>query len=592
MVTRQPIVSIVGHVDHGKTTLLDRVRGSAVAKGEAGAITQHIGCSVIPLASVKKICGSLLEKLKLKFTIPGLLFIDTPGHAAFTNLRKRGGALADIAVLVVDVNEGFKPQTLESIEILKADKTPFIVAANKIDLVTGWNSDNSKTIVENIARQAQRTQEIFETKIYELVGKLYELGFQADRFDRVSDYTKQLAIIPVSGLTGEGVAELLMVISGLAQKFLQEKLEVEVKGFAKGTVLEVKEEKGLGITVDVIVYDGKLKVGDVIVIGGLEKPVVTKVRALLEPLPLVEMGEKKAKFKNVNEVFAAAGVKVSAPELDKVVAGMPLKSCSAGDVEKVTKEIQKEVKAILIETDEEGVIVKADTLGSLEAMNVLLREKQIPIRTASIGKITKKELVEAENMGKINPFYAVVLGFNVEVIEEAEKYLAEKDVKVIMHDVIYKIIEDYEKWKEAKKRATEMAELDNLVRGGKFRVLGEGYIFRQSNPAVFGVEVMMGRVKANEAVVNANGKKLGAIKSIQEEQKSIPVLEVGKRAAIAMDDVTFGRQVKSGEILYTDIPEEHFRKMKELKHYLDKEDVELLKEVAEIKRKKNMAWGV
>ncbi|MBI4153355.1 translation initiation factor IF-2 [Candidatus Woesearchaeota archaeon] len=587
MATRSPICTIVGHVDHGKTSILDRIRGTAVTATEAGKITQAIGASIVPLDVIKKICGTLLEQLHLRLTIPGLLFIDTPGHAAFINLRKRGGALADIAVLVVDINEGFKPQTLESIEILKSDKTPFIVAANKLDLVQGWQGEE-KALLQNINQQAQRTKEVLDTKLYELVGKLHELGFASERFDRVDDYTKQIAIIPVSAHTGEGIPELLMVLAGLAQKFL--KLEVEVKGPAKGTVLEVKEEKGLGVIVDVIVYDGTLRVNDPVVIGGLDKAIVTKVRALLEPFPLTEMRIKKAKFRRVNEVFAATGVKIAAPELNNVIAGMPLRSV-AGDVDNAAQEIQQEVKEVLIETDEEGLVIKADTLGSLEAMIVLLKESGIPIKSASVGKISKTDITDAEVSGNENPFYGVLLAFNTSMLPDAEAYAEEKDVKVILHDVIYRLIDAYKQWKEEKKQAMELAELDKLVRGGKFRILS-GYVFRQSNPAVVGVEVLSGRLKSGESVMTPEGRKLTVIKCIQEEKENVAAAQAGKQVAVSMDGVIVGRQIHESDTLYIDVPEEDFRKMKELKHYLDRKDVELLKEIAEIKRKGNPVWGI
>jgi translation initiation factor 5B len=591
MPIRSPICTVVGHVDHGKTSILDCIRGTAVVSGEAGKITQAIGASIIPLHNIKRVCGSLLEQLKLKFTIPGLLFIDTPGHAAFTNLRKRGGALADIAVLVVDINDGFKPQTLESIEILKNDKTPFIIAANKIDLMAGWSSDVKKPLMQNIAQQSSRTQEMFDQKLYELVGAFHENGFQTERFDRVSDYTQQLAIVPVSAVTGEGIPELLMVLTGLAQRFLENRLQVEIEGNAKGTVLEVKEEKGLGVTVDAILYDGTLKVNDTIVIGGMDKAVITKIRALLEPKPLAEMRVKKATFNHVKRIVAATGVKIAAPKLDKVVAGMPLRSCKVADTDRVAREIQKEIDDVFVETDSEGVIIKADTLGSVEALIVLLKENKIPIKSASVGKISKKDIIEVEVAAEQNPFYGVLLGFNTSLLPDAEAAVADKNVKVIVHDVIYRTIEEYKKWKEEKKKAIELAELDNLVRGGKMRIMS-GYVFRQSNPAVVGVEILAGRVKTGEPVMNADGKRISTVKGLQEKKESVSVAEIGKQVAVSLDKVMVGRQIKEGDILYTDISADDFRKMKKLKHYLDKKDVALLKEFAEIKRQKDQVWGI
>ena len=286
---RQPIITVMGNVDSGKTQLLDTIRNTSIVGSEPGRITQCIGCSLIPISAVKKICGDLLEKHQLAIKIPGFVIIDTPGHAAFTNLRKRGGNLADIAVLVVDINEGVKPQTEECISILKQYKTPFVVALNKIDLLHGWNSISKIGLLESIQKQSDSVMLLLEKKLYEAVGKLSELGFNSERFDRVEDYTKQVAIIPLSAKTGEGIAELFMVVTGLSQKFLESSLRIDVNGSAKGTVLEVKEEKGLGMTVDVIIYDGSIKCNDTIVVGSLAEPIITKIKALFEPAPLAEI---------------------------------------------------------------------------------------------------------------------------------------------------------------------------------------------------------------------------------------------------------------------------------------------------------------
>ena len=207
---RSPICSVLGHVDHGKSSILDAIRESSIISKEAGGITQAIGASIVPLEVLKKKCGKLLDAMNLQVTIPGLLFIDTPGHAAFTSLRKRGGNLADIAVLVIDINEGVKAQTLECIDILKQYKTPFIVALNKIDLISGWKSSKS-ILLKNLQEQGENVRQIIETKLYEIVGKFSELGFEAERFDRIEDHTKQIAIVPTSAKTSEGIPELLMV---------------------------------------------------------------------------------------------------------------------------------------------------------------------------------------------------------------------------------------------------------------------------------------------------------------------------------------------------------------------------------------------
>ncbi len=592
MAIRKVLVAILGHVDHGKTTLLDRIRQTAVAKGEAGAITQAIGVSIIPLSTIKKICGKLLDIFKGKLTVPGILAIDTPGHASFASLRKRGGSLADIAILVVDINEGFKPQTIESLEILKTNKVPFIIAANKIDLISGWSYQQDKFLMDNINGLDFSIQGAFEKKMYDMVAQVQEHGFPAERFDRIEDYTKQAAIVPVSAKTGQGIPELLMVLTGLAQKFLEKKLEIEEHGRAKGTILEVKEEKGLGTTVDTIIYNGTLHINDTVVIGGIDEPIVTKVRALLEPAELAEMREKKSKFRNVKEAIAATGVKIVAPGLEKAIAGMPLRSSSLTNIEQVKEEVQQEVGEVLVKHDaEEGIIIKADTIGGLEALQSLLQEKGIPIASSSLGDITKRDLSQIESMKDKNEFYAVLIGFNVVLPPEVEEYAKTKSLKLIIRDVIYKIMEDYEVFVHQLKKDIELRQLSLVVRPCKFQVL-KGYVFRQSHPAIVGVEIEAGSIRTGDPIMNKDGKRIAAVKSLQEGQESLTKAEQGKQLALAMDGITIGRQVNEGDFLYTDIPEDDFKTLKALKKYLAKKEAEVLKEIVEIKRKENPIWGV
>ena len=584
---RSPICSVLGHVDHGKSSILDKIRGTAIIKREAGGITQAIGASIIPIEVIKDICGNLLDSLKKEISIPGVLFIDTPGHAAFTSLRKRGGNLADIAIVVVDINEGFKPQTIETIEILKQYKTPFFIAANKIDLIYGFKSSKEPILV-NISRQEQSIQTKIDERLYEIVGSLYELGIGGERFDRVEDYTKQIAIVPVSAQTGDGIPELLMVLTGLTQKYLEEGLSFNIDGPAKGTILEIKQDKGLGTTADIIIYDGSLKQGDTIVIGGLEKPIVTKIKALLEPDPLAEMRDKKSKFKSVKKVSAATGVKVSAPELENVVAGMPVRASCESDLDIIKEEIQKEVDEVIVEIDKKGIIIKADSLGSLEALIKLLKEKEINVRKASVGPIIKKDIIDAESNMESNPLETVVLGFNVNLSTGVEA----GKVKIITNEVIYKIIEDLEKWKEEEKKKKEMENLKDIVRPCKIKIM-QGYVFRQNNPAVVGVEVLSGILRNGIQVMKKeNDNVLITVKSVQDKGENLAEAEKGKQVAVSLANVTVGRQIFEGDILYSYIPEKDFKELKKVKKYLKEEEIEILKEIAEMKRKENPVWGI
>ncbi|MCF7798632.1 translation initiation factor IF-2 [Candidatus Woesearchaeota archaeon] len=584
---RSPIVSVLGHVDHGKSSVLDAIRDTNILASEAGAITQAIGASIVPLETIQKKCGTLLKNMGITLTIPGLLFIDTPGHAAFTSLRKRGGNLADIAIVVVDINEGFKPQTIEAIEILRAAKTPFIIAANKLDLIPRFQSqDTSKQVLGLIGTQNPAVQQVIDTKIYELVGQIHEkFGMQAERFDRVSDFTQQISIIPLSAKKSLGLAELLMVISALAQKFLEKNLLLDETGRAKGTVLEVKEEQGLGTTMDVIIYNGQLKVNDIVVIGTQDGPLVTRVKAMFEPEAHNEMRDKKSSFRSVKEVIAATGVKLSCPEHKGVMSGMPLMSATSPDEINTAKEfITQEINNTNIILDNEGIIIKADNIGSLEALSVLLGEKNFKIRKASVGPISKKDITDAESNYETNPLTAAILGFNIPQVNGG------KFVKVITSPVIYHLIEQYEEWSITKEKEIAAKSLEGLMRPCKIQVLAN-CIFRQSNPCVAGVEIKEGILKTNMPLIKNSGEKISFVKEMQLDKKNVKEAEKGKQVAVSIPNITGGRQLNEEDVLYSDIPPPDFRKLKKHSKLLTPEEIELLKEIAEIKRKQDPFWG-
>lgn len=576
---RSIVCSMIGHVDHGKTSILDQIRGSSVAASEAGLITQSISCTQISSNLIKEICKNFPQIKNLK--IPGLLLIDTPGHASFTNLRKRGGSLADIAVLVIDINEGLKPQTLECLEILKHNKTPFVIAANKIDLIPGFQNRNLP-LLQNLNAQPDSVKQILETRLYALVGKLTEYKLDAERFDRIEDYTQKIAIIPLSAKVNAGIPELLLVLTGLAQKFLEKQLNIDTEKPAKGVILEIKEAKGLGKTLDVIIYDGKITKKDTLIVAGLEKPLTLKVRNLCQE-------SKTKKLVSINEVKAASTLKIVPTSSEDIFAGMPFEviteTATDKNLEQIKKNIQKEVKEVLIKTDKEGLIVKADSLGSLEALLSLLKENKIPIKRASLGNINKSDIAEAS--AEDNPIYKTVLAFNV----KSELTPKNKTIKIISHEVIYKIIDDYQDWKEKEIKKAEQEKLKDIIRPGKILIL-PGTVFRQNNPAIVGIEVLQGSITTNCPLMRDDGLFLTHIKSIQVEGENVDKIEKGKQAAISLPKITVGRQIFENFTLYTDIPEADFRKLKEMKNYLNPDEVSLLREIAIIKRKTNPLWGV
>jgi len=574
---RTPIVVVLGHVDHGKTTVLDKIRGTTFAEKEPGLITQHIGATEVPLDVISKLCGSLLEGIR----IPGLLFIDTPGHHAFTTLRARGGALADIAILVVDLNEGFQPQTIESVNILKQHKTPFIVAANKIDRIHGWRSHDSMLFTETFKLQSERTQHLLDEKIYALVEDLYNTGFSSDRYDRIRDFTKNISVVPTSARTREGIPDLLMVSLGLAQRFLEKDLRLHANGPALGTVIEIKEEKGFGITLDAIIYDGVLNTGDQIVVGAIDKPIVTKVRALLRP-------QSAGGFKRVKRVIAAAGVKIAAPGIENALAGSPVRVIP-NDTDKVVADVESEMREITISTQDVGVVIKADTIGALEALTGELSRAEIPISKAGLGEVSRRDVIEAETVS--DPLYSVVLGFNVDVLSDAKEAAEKSDVSLFVNDVIYGLIEEYQLWFEKQKTLHGKKRYETIVRPGKIKIL-PGFVFRQSKPAIVGIQVLGGTLRNGVSFVREDGVRVGTLKGIQERGENVSEIREGKEVAVSIDGPTVGRQINEGDVLYVEVPEKHAKVMEqELYDALGQSERLMLDEFLTIKRRDNPFWA-
>jgi len=585
---RTPIVCVLGHVDHGKTSLLDRIRGSSVVTGEAGAITQHIGATIVPIDSIQSMSGAIKN---LKITIPGLLFIDTPGHHAFTTLRARGGALADLAIVVVDITEGFQPQTVEAITILRNFKTPFVIAATKLDRISGWRPSENNPFLKSFANQNERVILLVETKIYDIVGTLAEHGYSSERYDRVSDFARNLAIVPVSAHTGEGISDLLMVLIGLAQRYMEEALVLTADGPGSGTVLEVKEEKGLGATIDVILFDGTIRVGDEIAVATTTGVQTTKVRSLLQPRPLKEILVEE-RFSRVKEVVAAAGVKVSAPGLDLVIAGSPVKVIGDSP-EEVMESIAREMTEINVTLSPEGLIIKADTIGALEALCKELAANNIPVMRAEVGPVSRHDVIETETIK--NPLYRVLMAFNTPILPDAQEFLAQplyqEMVQFFSGNVIYHILENYLEWCNNLKRIMDQKRFEKIIFPAKLVIL-PGCVFRQNNPAVVGVRILTGTLRTGVLLIKPDGKKAGSLKSMQLRKENIQEAHAGDEVAISIEGATVGRHFDVNDELIVGIPERHVKVLEtELLSHLNEDVKEILEEYTKLFRKDNPFWG-
>ena len=551
---RQPVVVILGHVDSGKTSLADALRGTGVQAREVGGITQEIGASFFPMDTLEEICGPLLDKAGGELQIPGLLMIDTPGHAVFSNLRLRGGSAADIAILVVDVLKGLENQTLESIDILKQRRVPFLVALNKIDMINGWRKGTRGPLLQVMKEQPAAWNDELEERLYNVVGGLSRLGFQSDAYYRVKDFRKQVSVVPVSARAHVGMPEMLAMLIGLAQQFLKGRLQAGAAGAGRGIILEMQEEVGIGETANVILTEGSLNVGDSIGLVRKDGAIKSRVKALFMPKPLDEMRDPRDKFTPVDSVYAAAGVKLVSADLAGVVPGTSVASFKTDrEFQELKAEMEKELSNIVVKTDNMGVIVKAGSIGGLEALLRMLEERGIPVRQADIGDISKNDIIDAQVVGEHDPYLGAVLGFDAKVLPEAKDYVGSNPIFVSA--IIYEVIDNYANWAVASREADEKAALSNLTRPCKLRVI-PGTFFRRNDPAVFGVEISAGTLRPKVRLMSAQGLELGIVQQIQDQGKALSDAKDGDKVAISVDGPTLGRQIKENDVIYT-MPKSH-----------------------------------
>ena len=582
---RQPIVSLLGHVDHGKTTLLDRITGAARAAHEAGGITQHIGAFEVPRPTLLRLSHGLLQPEQV--TIPGLLMIDTPGHRSFETMRRRGGALADLAILVVDVHEGVMPQTRESIQILRREKTPFAVALTKIDLVAGWREPTGHTSFKTqLQRCGLEYERVLDSRLYSVVEELLQLGFSADRFDRVSDFTRNIGVVPVSAKFSVGVAELVALVVGLSQRFLEKELAL-ADSVGEGTILERTEQRGIGPVASIIVYQGTLRVGDEIVVTGTGGPFSTRVRGLYRPPPLTSRREPTTKrLVSVHDVSAAAGLYLAAPEVEKALPGGLIKSVrDAGERTATLAELARESQPVT-DLAESGVGLAADTLGGLEALAFECRTASVPVHVAQVGPVHRTMVLRMADVPDAT--HRAILAFSVPVPSDAVPEALRDRVQVFSGQVMYQLLEQYSKWREERQRALEAEERLEIVHPAKFQIL-PGFIFRRSKPAVVGIKVLGGTLRPGVRVMSPQGEDVGVLRSLQKENEPVKEAEEGTELAASIDGPTVGRTLQEGDKLYVVLPETSARVLRD--RPLSDSERAVLDEVVRIRRVTHPFWG-
>ncbi|KAG1811543.1 hypothetical protein EV424DRAFT_1327585, partial [Suillus variegatus] len=576
---RSPICCILGHVDTGKTKLLDKIRQTNVQEGEAGGITQQIGATYFPLDAIKTKTAVMnkaghLNDNSQEYKIPGLLVIDTPGHESFTNLRSRGSSLCNIAILVVDIMHGLEPQTLESLRLLRDKKTPFIVALNKIDRLYGWKETPDGAFQESLAKQKRSVQREFEDRVQKTILAFAEQGLNAVLYYENKSFARNVSLVPTSAITGEGVPDMIMLLVNLTQQRMSDRLmylsELEC------TVLEVKVVEGLGTTIDVVLSNGILREGDKIIVCGLNGPIVTQVRALLTPQPLREL-RIKATYVHHKEVKAALGVKLVAPDLDKAVAGSRLLVVGPDDDEEdLLDEVMSDLTTLLNSVDKSGrgVCVQASTLGSLEALLDFLKVSKIPVSGINIGPVHKKDVMRAATMLEKAKELAVILCFDVPVDKDTEKLAEEMGIKP---DIIYHLFDAFTAYNNDIMEAKRRDAAPQAVWPCRLKIIAA---FCKRDPIILGVDILDGTLRVGTPLcvvtVDPTTQKkdiidLGKVTSLEINHKSFDIVkksQSGGGVAVKIEHAVY----ESGKMFGR-----HFDEKNELFSHITRQSIDVLK---------------
>ena len=521
---RAPIICVLGHVDAGKTKILDKLRHSNVQIGEAGGITQQIGATFVPIENFEQHLKKIDKKFQIKPQIPGILLIDTPGHASFQNLRSRGSSLCDIAVVIVNIVKGLEQQTLESLEILRQRKTPFIVALNQLDRIYQWNSTEWGGFRDSYDKQKKSQKKEFTRLVDENKTQFIKNNLNTELYDKNEEMNVYVNLVPTSAITGEGLPDVLGLLVYLTQKYLLKK--IEFKEEIQCTILEVKVLESIGTTIDVILVNGTLKVGDKIIVGGLFGPIKTTVKIILLPHPMKEM-RVKCEYERHDQISGAIGVKLFCPDLENALAGSPLYVYKTDEeAEKYGKEITRDFNSIVqddLAKNGKGIMVQASTLGSLEAILTYLKDQKIQVSVVGVGNLNKKDVIKMQTVHSQteNPLKEdlVILCFDNKVLPEAQQYADQCGIKILNDEVIYHLFDSYIAFKkqceeERKKEKEKEAIFPCILRTVMF--------INKKDPLIIGVDVVEGILKVGIPIYCVEKKlNIGTVESIEKEHKSI-----------------------------------------------------------------------
>ncbi|XP_067889992.1 eukaryotic translation initiation factor 5B [Heterodontus francisci] len=587
---RAPVICVLGHVDTGKTKILDKLRHTHVQDSEAGGITQQIGATNVPLETIKEQTKMVKNFERDDIKIPGMLIIDTPGHESFSNLRNRGSSLCDIAILVVDIMHGLEPQTIESINLLKTKKCPFIVALNKIDRLYDWKKSPDTDVVAALKKQKKNTKDEFDERAKSTIVEFAQQGLNAALFFENKDPRTFVSLIPTSAHTGDGMGNLIAMLVELTQTMLAKRLAYSME--LRAQVMEVKALPGMGTTIDVILINGNMKEGDTIIVPGVEGPIVTQIRGLLLPPPLKELRVKN-QYEKQKEVWAAQGVKILAKDLEKSLAGLPLLIAHKDDEIAVLKdELDHELKQTLnsIKLEDKGVYVQASTLGSLEALLEYLRASSVPYAGINIGPVHKKDVMKASAMLEHDPQYSVILAFDVKIERDSQELADTLGVRIFSAEIIYHLFDAFSKYRQDYKKQKQEEFKHVAVFPSKLRIIPQ-FIFNSRDPIVMGVAVEAGLLKQGTPVCvpSKNFIDIGIVTSIEVNHKQVDVARKGQEVCIKIEPIPgespkmYGRHFEATDFLVSKISRQSIDALKDwFRDEMQKSDWQLVMELKKI----------
>ena len=571
---KSPVVSFMGHVDAGKTSLMDSIRGTKIQQGEAGGITQSIGSSFVPIAHIREVTKNIKGKFSVEHNIPGVLIVDTPGHSAFSSMRDRGSSLCDLAILVVDINKGIQHQTEESIKMLKEKKVPFVIAATKIDMIYGWKKTNEINLRKVLKEQEEATTQVMQSMLEDLKYDFSKLDIDAVFYFNNKTPNKTYSIVPISTQTGEGLSDLLSLLVYISQNWMSNK--ITYKDTLDATIMESILDSKLGWVLDVILSNGKINIGDKITVTTQEGVKISTVRNILTP-PQLTQDRNKVSWTTNTSVKASQGIRIIGSNLESCIAGSSIFKVENNESEvigKANEEYNKFWKSF--EWDDKGVYLVSPTIGELDAAYNLLKEDKIPIIRGEICNFTKKVADRYSSLTECEEFKEnkIILYFHskpmsVKQEDEIIQMCKELGLTFIHNMVVYQLIDQY---KEIKKKFLEERKKENSEKGKaifpcELQILKDHVYMKGGNDdLLFGIKVRAGRLLKGTPVITENNVKLGKVTSIQKNHKELDEAKIREEVCIRLvsdTNISYGRHFSHSDKLISEITRSSIDELKQ-----------------------------